>query len=58
VGYLDGTAGRFVSPKGPDPEKAEPQDLEAFDLRLVALRQEFSVSSSNETEFGWANKPD
>ena len=57
VGYLDGSAGRFVSPKGPRAEVAEPRDLEAGQLRLVAKQREYTVHQSNANEFGWVNNP-
>lgn len=57
VGYLDGSVGRFVSPKGPKDGVAEPGDLICDDLRLVALQSQYYVGSSTAQEFGWANKP-
>ena len=57
IGYLDGSAGRFVSPKGPDPLTAEPRDLEALDIRLHVQGRLFTVAHSNAAEFGWINMP-
>ena len=57
IGYMDGSVGSFVSPRGPARDVDEPRDLHAFDLRLVAERQEYSVGSSNANEFGWVNRP-
>ncbi|MFG0330078.1 MAG: DUF1559 domain-containing protein [Phycisphaerales bacterium] len=57
LAYLDGSAGAFVSPKGPSAATQEPADLTANHLRLVAGVSEFSVGGSNAGEYGWANKP-
>jgi hypothetical protein len=57
VGHLDGSVSRFVSPRGPRSEVAEPGDLETNHLRLVAKQREYMVGSSNENEFGWVNNP-
>jgi prepilin-type N-terminal cleavage/methylation domain-containing protein/prepilin-type processing-associated H-X9-DG protein len=57
IAYIDGSATRFLSPKGPDPEREEPGDLKAQHLRLLALRHEYPVWESDNTEFGWVNKP-
>lgn len=57
LGYIDGSAGHFIPPMGRDPNVAEPGDLEATDLRLIAYQREFTVYASSATEFGWVNKP-
>jgi prepilin-type N-terminal cleavage/methylation domain-containing protein/prepilin-type processing-associated H-X9-DG protein len=57
LGYLDGSASRFKSPKGPNPEREELDDLIARHLRLWVGTKAFEVWYSNETEFGWANQP-
>lgn len=57
VAYLDGSASRFVSPKGPLHNVAEPQDLIAEDLMLEAKGRQFPVYYSDSTEFGWVNFP-
>lgn len=57
VGYFDGSANRFRSPKGANPEIEEPGDLNASQLRLIANGKKFTVNASNAKEFGWANKP-
>jgi len=57
LGYLDGSAGQFVSPKGPNQEMQEWQDLTARHLQLWLDDQPYPVHSSSEREFGWVNHP-
>ena len=57
IGYLDGGAGRFVSPKGGNREIQERADLKARQLRLLAKDEFYPVWQSNEREFGWVNDP-
>jgi prepilin-type processing-associated H-X9-DG protein len=57
IAYLDGSASRFVSPKGPLATVEEPQDLTANHLRLEAKGQQFSIGSTNASEYGWVNFP-
>lgn len=57
LGNLDGSVVRFVSPRGPRSDVAEPADLQTNDLRLVSKQREYPVGSSNENEFGWVNNP-
>ncbi len=57
IGNLDGSVTRFVSPRGPQSDVAEPADLQTNDLRLVSKQREYPVGSSNENEFGWVNNP-
>ncbi|MEW6252415.1 MAG: hypothetical protein AB1716_17385, partial [Planctomycetota bacterium] len=57
IGYLNGTAGRFKSPKGRNRQREEAQDLVANHLRLVAKGRQYEVGGSYYTEWGWANEP-
>jgi prepilin-type N-terminal cleavage/methylation domain-containing protein/prepilin-type processing-associated H-X9-DG protein len=57
IAYLDGSASRFISPKGPLANAEEPGDLTANHLRLEAKGQQFIVSHSDASEFGWVNFP-
>lgn len=57
IAYLDGSAGRFESPKGPNPQLIEPGDLSALDLRLAAGSRLYSVADREAVPFGWANQP-
>lgn len=58
LSYLNGSAGKFYSPKGPNPQREETADLTARGLRLVVEgKGEYPVWSSNANEFGWANNP-
>jgi prepilin-type N-terminal cleavage/methylation domain-containing protein/prepilin-type processing-associated H-X9-DG protein len=57
IAYLDGSASRFVSPKGPSALVKEPEDLSAAHLRLEAKGQVFQVGQTSASEFGWANSP-
>jgi prepilin-type N-terminal cleavage/methylation domain-containing protein/prepilin-type processing-associated H-X9-DG protein len=57
LAYLDGSAGRFVSPKGPNAQLEEPADLTCNHLLLEAKGHTYSVSNSTPTEFGWVNFP-
>ncbi|MGE3108598.1 MAG: type II secretion system protein [Phycisphaerales bacterium] len=57
VGYLDGSAGLFKSPIGPNDRLQEPGDLTANHLRLVKARgTNFTVGSSSAAEYGWVNR--
>ncbi|MCH7703225.1 MAG: type II secretion system protein [Planctomycetes bacterium] len=58
LGYLDGSAGRFISPKGSQANAEEPEDLTAHDLFLWAKGRHFDLASSNANEFGWVNDPE
>lgn len=58
LGYLDGSAGRFISPKGIRADTEEPEDLTAHDLFLWAKGRHFDLASSNADEFGWVNDPE
>lgn len=55
LGYLDGSASFFESPKGPDPLKEEINDLESRNLRLLVGRKEYPVHFHS--TFGWVNRP-
>jgi prepilin-type N-terminal cleavage/methylation domain-containing protein len=57
LGNLDGSAGRFRSPKGPNNDAEETADLKAAHLRLQVRLTEYEVNYSTATEFGWANRP-
>jgi prepilin-type N-terminal cleavage/methylation domain-containing protein/prepilin-type processing-associated H-X9-DG protein len=57
IAYLDGSASRFVSPKGPLSRVEEPQDLRAMHLLLEAKGRQFPIYYSDATEFGWVNFP-
>lgn len=57
IAYLDGTVSRFRSPKGGNPDREEPEDLTARQLRLVVNDDSYDVWGSNSNEFGWVNKP-
>lgn len=57
IGYLDGSAGSFRSPKGPYPDREEPADLKTLQLRLLARGREYEVHYSAANEFGWFNRP-
>ncbi|MBI5866340.1 MAG: prepilin-type N-terminal cleavage/methylation domain-containing protein [Planctomycetes bacterium] len=57
IGYLDGSATRFRSSKGGDPDREETQDLTARHLKLYAKNRTFTVWGSNNREFGWVNNP-
>jgi prepilin-type N-terminal cleavage/methylation domain-containing protein/prepilin-type processing-associated H-X9-DG protein len=57
IAYLDGSAERFVSPRGPRSEVEEPNDLIASQFRLRARQLSYPVGSSSVAEFGWANNP-
>ena len=58
VGYLDGSISLFHSPKGPIGDGfQDPGDLKVSGLRMRAGSREYTVSSTNENEFGWANRP-
>ena len=57
IAYLDGSASRFISPKGPLARVQEPQDLTANHLRLEARGQQFTLGSSGPGEYGWVNFP-
>jgi prepilin-type N-terminal cleavage/methylation domain-containing protein/prepilin-type processing-associated H-X9-DG protein len=57
LAYLDGSAGRFVTPKGPNPQLEEPADLTCNHLLLEAKGHTYSVSNSTPQEFGWVNFP-
>ncbi|KAB2936786.1 MAG: prepilin-type N-terminal cleavage/methylation domain-containing protein, partial [Phycisphaerae bacterium] len=58
LAYLNGTAGKFTSPKGSKPRLQENADLTARHLRLVVEgKGEYPVWSSNANEFGWVNHP-
>src|SRR5436190_20486227 len=57
IAYLDGSASRFVSPKGPLRTAAEPQDLIVMNLLLEAKGRRFQIYDSNAGEFGWVNFP-
>lgn len=56
IGYLDGSAGNFESPKGPNPDRQEPQDFEAWDFVFYAQGREFSFGPWN-YGYGWINHP-
>ena len=58
LGYLDGSAGRFIPPKGSYAEIEESGDLTAHDIFLWAKGRHFDLASSNATEFGWVNDPE
>jgi prepilin-type N-terminal cleavage/methylation domain-containing protein/prepilin-type processing-associated H-X9-DG protein len=57
IAYLDGSASRFVTPKGTNPRLEEPGDLTCNHLRLEAKGQQFTVGSSTASEYGWVNFP-
>jgi hypothetical protein len=58
LGYLDGGAGRFRSPKGAHEDREELNyDHTARELRLYARGRAYEVWGSNANEFGWVNKP-
>jgi prepilin-type processing-associated H-X9-DG protein len=57
IAYLDGSASRFISPKGPLATVREQEDLTANHLRLEAKGQQFTVGATNASEFGWVNFP-
>jgi prepilin-type N-terminal cleavage/methylation domain-containing protein len=57
LGYLDGSAGQFISPKGGNPEVQEPWDLIARHLQLWVDDRPYPVWYSQFEEFGWANRP-
>lgn len=57
LGYLDGSAGKFRSPKGPNRYKEEPGDLTAQQCKLWANGKSYLVHDTNDKEFGWANNP-
>ncbi|MBL1218137.1 MAG: type II secretion system protein [Planctomycetes bacterium] len=60
LSYLDGSAGQFESPKGPQPDEEEPEDLTAQDLRLETNPgTEYSqLYKSKFDKYGWVNHPD
>lgn len=57
IAYLDGSGGRFESPKGTNPQLEEPGDLTAHDLRLAAGSRLYSVNDRQDVGYGWANQP-
>ena len=57
IGYLDGSVAPFRSPKGPNAYVAEPADLDASKIRLLARRQLYTVNASSANEYGWINNP-
>ncbi len=58
LSYLNGSAGRFKSPKGPNPRLQENTDLKVRHLRLVVEgKGEYMIWSTNQNEFGWVNNP-
>jgi prepilin-type N-terminal cleavage/methylation domain-containing protein len=57
LGYLDGSAGQFVSPKGGNPEADEQGDMKARHLRFWDHERPYRVWFSSAGEFGWANRP-
>jgi len=58
LAYLNGTASRFIPPKGAKPKVEEREDLTARHLRLVVEgKGQYPVYSSNANEFGWVNNP-
>jgi prepilin-type N-terminal cleavage/methylation domain-containing protein/prepilin-type processing-associated H-X9-DG protein len=57
LGYLDGSALRFRSPKGGGVEREEPRDLISQDLVLLANGREFPIWQSSDKEYGWVNNP-
>jgi len=57
IGYLDASVSPFKSPKGPNNNAAEVQDLNAGQLRLLARKQYYTINSSTAAEYGWANSP-
>ncbi len=56
IGYLDGSANSFMSPKGTDPEKQEREDFEAWDFVFYAQDLEFSFGPWDKS-YGWVNHP-
>jgi len=56
IGYLDGSAGGFESPKGTDALKQEPEDFEAWDFVFLAQGREFYFGYYS-SGYGWINHP-
>ena len=59
VAYLDGSAGRFNAPKGPNTDVQEPQDMEAKQTRLWIGEEKYSMYSARGEDncMGWINQP-
>ncbi len=57
IGYVDGSVAPFRSPKGPNPNIAEPGDLNASHIRLLARRVYYTINGSNANEYRWVNAP-
>ncbi len=56
IGYLDGSASSFESPKGASAEKQEREDFEAWDFVFHAQELEFSFGPWDHP-YGWINSP-
>lgn len=56
VAYLDGSAGRFLSPKGDDPQLQEFEDLNVLDLKLHTTQTKQYFLHRGRA-FGWINRP-
>jgi prepilin-type N-terminal cleavage/methylation domain-containing protein/prepilin-type processing-associated H-X9-DG protein len=58
IAYLDGSAGEFQAPEGPEsPTVPTPQNLTCNGLLYHSVHGDFIVSHSDVTEYGWANNP-
>ena len=59
IAYLDGSAGPFEAPRGPNPEMQETTDLKAKQLRLWIGEDIYPLYSPYESEnkMGWINQP-
>jgi len=59
VAYLDGSAGRFNAPKGPNTDLEERQDLKAKQLVILVGDEKYSMYSERgeDNYMGWINQP-
>jgi prepilin-type N-terminal cleavage/methylation domain-containing protein/prepilin-type processing-associated H-X9-DG protein len=56
IGFIDGSAKPVATSKGPDPERQESPDFEAYDIVFHVANREFSFGPYN-NPFGWINHP-
>ncbi|MCA9312526.1 MAG: DUF1559 domain-containing protein, partial [Phycisphaerales bacterium] len=56
IAYIDGSAERFVPPRGPDTMTEEPQDLKTIHLFLGVGERWYPVHDPG-SPFGWVNRP-
>jgi len=56
VGFIDGTVERFRFSRGPDPQRLEAEDFDAYDVVFYARNREWNFGSWTRG-FGWINGP-